>query len=195
MVESCPLCARPYGKRKRCYHCSPGRRRSRVERVCEVCGIPFEIITSQLKVSGGGRYCSRACMHEARRGTERVQGTRYVRRDGYVAVKVGIRKYELEHRLVMAEMLGRPLARNEHVHHVNGDQADNRRENLALLSAEEHAKLHGEPTCIRQRSQRVDLVCQRCGKPYQVQPYKVGESRFCSNGCRLAALHEGNRKT
>jgi hypothetical protein len=58
---------------------------------------------------------------------------------GYIEVYVGpnhpmgnSRGYCLEHRLVMSEIIGRPLLRHERPHHINGMRTDNRPENLEL---------------------------------------------------------------
>ena len=47
-----------------------------------------------------------------------------------------------EHRIVIEEMLGRPLRSDEIVHHKNKDVRDNRPENLEVMTRSEHARLH-----------------------------------------------------
>jgi hypothetical protein len=50
--------------------------------------------------------------------------------------------YVYEHRLIMENKIQRFLYKNEAVHHINGISDDNRAENLILMTATEHGKLH-----------------------------------------------------
>jgi hypothetical protein len=59
----------------------------------------------------------------------------FVNTEGYrVIFPTGDNHPVLEHRYLMSELIGRPLLKNETVHHKNGDRADNRMKNLELWS-------------------------------------------------------------
>jgi hypothetical protein len=97
------------------------------------------------------------------------------KRDGYV----------LEHRKVVYDA-GITIPAGAHVHHLNGDKADNRLENLEVKLPREHVVDH-----IRERGGtvknhagvfplRTERPCEKCGKPFL--PWKPA-SRFCSRAC------------
>ena len=53
-----------------------------------------------------------------------------------MSMSAGGQRYIAKHRLVVAMSIGRPLEKWEVVHHVNGDNTDNRLENLELLGSQ-----------------------------------------------------------
>jgi hypothetical protein len=60
---------------------------------------------------------------------------------GYVRVFNG-GQMRFEHRVVAERALGRPLRRNEVVHHINADKSDNRNSNLLICTQKYHRELH-----------------------------------------------------
>jgi hypothetical protein len=123
------------------------RARTRISpKPCVRCGVEFLAWYKQPPTEHCSRSCARRDFHGknpsifAKENAARWNGGKFKNRHGYIMVHApdhpncqgNLRKYVLEHRLVMEKTLGRYLERYETVHHKNGDRTDNRPENLEL---------------------------------------------------------------
>lgn len=87
-----------------------------------------------------------------------------------------------EHQLVAEATYGVPDG--FHVHHIDGDKVNNRASNLAVMSSNEHHRLHG-----REFERRVVVTCPVCESPFEVRVSRFENRgvKYCSNSCRNLA--------
>lgn len=82
----------------------------------------------------GKQFCSRECRASAVMGHALGNGDGHLDKNGYRVIRVdGVEV--MEHRVVLAQKIGRPLTDDETAHHINGIRNDNRPENLELWSS------------------------------------------------------------
>jgi transposase len=102
--------------------------------------------------------------HGSWKGGMSVTGNGYINKwlspdDPYFCMANG-QGYTPEHRYVMAQYFGRPLRKDESVHHISGDKKDNRIENLQL-----RINQHGTGQCFK---------CNNCGST-DVEPVEIAD--------------------
>jgi len=118
------------------------------------------------------------------------------------------RGYVREHIFVMSDHLGRPLAKNEVVHHINGVRDDNHLGNLIIMTraahtSEHHTGLHKPESlknlrkmtskqakanwAARPNDRAKPKVCDHCGQDFYRKGNKRGKPDhahiYCSRGC------------
>lgn len=111
---------------------------------CNVCGRILhrsKAETANIAMEKDVHCCSFECVGKISSGS-RWKGHKPKpkrRKSGYIYI--GKRR---QHRVFAEEMLGRPLQKDEVVHHINGDKGDNTFDNLLVCSKKEHNRIHGQ---------------------------------------------------
>lgn len=148
------------------------------KQTCEVCGKEF----LPPRPKDGARFCSYTCSGIANRREKILRGGywRICRPEHPAATRQG---YVAEHRLIMEQAIGRYLAADEVVHHINHDGLDNRLENLQLLTNTAHRSLHMKEA---HRDGKLNTAEQRARK---------AERMRTNNPCAFARRDESGKYT
>lgn len=128
-------------------------------------------------------FCSRNCFIKYKNLNLSIS----LGRDGYKHIK----KTRL-HRYIVELSIGRKLKRNEHVHHIDLNPLNNDLNNLQIMSASEHQKLHGSF-----RKNKVMMKCAICGKEkeYEKNYIKKLSKNYKCMECRIKyAVHKTQQK-
>lgn len=88
------------------------------------------------------------------------------------------------HRVIVENRIGRPLRKDEHVHHIDENKANNSDENLAVLSASAHALLH------RPSLPMAEAVCYQCGSTFHVKRHVLRQRLERSKSGKIVCSRE-----
>ncbi|MBQ9685233.1 MAG: HNH endonuclease [Oscillospiraceae bacterium] len=137
-TQVCEYCGKTFdrknkhGNRDKHHFCSPecayAFRSQKASVICEWCGREFLKKRSDIARSEHN-FCSRGCCQDYIDIARPADGNKIV---------AGERLY----RYLAAKKIGRPLTSNEEVHHIDGNHNNNSPENLQVLTANEHARIH-----------------------------------------------------
>lgn len=114
------------------------------QRICAICG-KIDLLVGEVR----SENCHSCAIRKARTGKRRIFDRGNT--NGYRMIYVDGKRF-YEHRYVMEQYLGRKLNRNEHVHHIDGNTINNVIENLELITASEHGRMHMTTEVAKQRS-------------------------------------------
>lgn len=141
---NCNTCGQEFTTRyvgrevKFCSHACYGisRRKPKIEVECGRCDKSFLVFPGEIaRAKRLGRqkvYCSRSCRARDRRRSFNSYAHLRLSDDHSYRAMATANGLILEHRLAMAQHIGRLLLPHEDVHHLNGNRSDNRIENLEL---------------------------------------------------------------
>ncbi len=160
------------------------------DKTCEQCGTRFNRTIQKSDREEGSadfrkrRFCSRQCFYDFHRGARHAG----YKPGGTITVWGYVRSVDPEgsgrrghlHRIMMEKKLRRRLKSNEHVHHRDGNPLNNDLDNLELIGASAHARIHGA-------ERRANITHCPSGHKYTVENTYIGPNN--KRKCRTCHRH------
>ena len=191
----CEKCGKPFTVKRyaasTARYCSKKcRNADRITKKCEWCGNVFYVVPSL----ANAHTCSDTC--RAKRNGFMRRGENAWNWKGGISNRTSksillIRQIKGEHGC--CEECGSKL--ELHGHHIKPWAKDiesrHKETNIEVLCSQCHAKKHPEiaPLIVIPKVKTgITKLCDTCGKPYYVPPYRIGQSKFCSRKCGVTGI-------